>query len=70
MSKRQLTNEEQIISTRSIFNSSYDLSSGGIPTHAHMLEQIVEGRKMDAYARGTFLSLSSSTQKKYQGSTR
>ena len=60
MDTKQLPVEEHINKTRSILGSSYDLASGGIPPHAHMLEQIVEGREMDGYARRTFLSLDAS----------
>lgn len=60
MSNKQLTKEEIISDTREILVSSYDLASGGIPPHTHMLEQIVEGKEMDDYARRTFLSLDDS----------
>lgn len=57
---KQLTLEKEISNVKAIIGSSYDLASGGIPPHAHMLEQIVEGKTMDEYARRTFLSLQAS----------
>lgn len=53
----QLNVEEIINKSRSIIGSSYDLASGGIPPHANMLEQIVEGKKMGDYERTIFLSM-------------
>ena len=60
MDTKQLPIEEHINNSRSIIGSSYDLASGGIPPHVHMLEQIVEGMEMDDYARRTFLSFDAS----------
>jgi len=56
MKNSQLAQEEVISNSRSLIGSSYDLASGGVPPHAHMLELLVAGKDMDDYARRTFLS--------------
>lgn len=60
MAKR-FSAKEEILRTRAILNSSYDIHSGGIPPHARMLEQIVEGREMDDYSHRTFSCLEGSS---------